>query len=157
MNTTFETAVNAFFQKRPCEDATSAKRALVLLYVMMEDLSKRPELADNWFKVQQLQSWTPLRMFWSEFATHEVLPIRAAAKGNICEKMGTYGNDPEVARIAGANIEVMQRMLNSDDPMKLQKELAEHPDLVEAERLWVVAGFGRFTPLLVVRDLSEGE
>lgn len=149
----FAESVDAHFKKHPCEDAMSGKQALMELYQLMEEFAAQATSPDNWFKVQQLQTWTPLRSFWETLATDESLLIRAAAKGNICEANGEHGDDPEVGQIAIANFRVMQEAFNSNDSQKLQRELAEHPQFKKAEELWVVAGFSRFTPLLVVREL----
>ena len=151
---TFEQAVDAFLEENPCEDAASAKKALLLLYRLMSELAQNPGSPENWYRVQQLQSWSPLFLFWTALAGDESLMIRAAAKGNIFESDGTrYARDPEVGIIAEKNLEVIQKIFSSPDPEKAQDELRTYEGLPEAQELWVKAGFGSFAPPLRITEL----
>lgn len=150
----FENAVDSFLQKHPCEDAVSAKKALMRLYATMKELAAfAGGDAMYWHKIQQLQTWSPLRFFWETLASDESVVIRAAAKGNICEAAGCLSEDPEVGFMAGKNLEVMNKMLGIADFEEFRRRLNMFDGLPKAQELWVKAGFGSFGPNLTIREL----
>lgn len=156
----FVRQVDVFFDQRPCEDARSAKNAIIKLYDFVESKTKVAEglgeRNDSWsgilFVIQQTMSRTPLRLFWHVLAQNESLIIRSCAKGNIAESTGEYLNDPEIGIISMANLAIM---FNLDMVTGLQSSI-EQSDLVrEAHQLWVKSTQGlRFSPMLRVHTFD---
>lgn len=149
-----------FFQRRPCENALSAQNALMILYdYLLENARAAEQLprdSKEWcrqmFIVQQAMTWTPLRLFTRLLVEDELQPIRAAAKGNICEATGfEYWGDPEVGLISRANLP----LIVSGATTAIQEEMNGDPRLLRAIQEWEISTQGtRFTPELVVKVLS---
>lgn len=154
----FETEVEAFFQRNPCEDAQSAQKALWSLYEYMVERAEEAEKEtvtesrrrQCWVMIQQAQSWSPLRLFWDALARHELLPIRAAAKGNMCEAAGYFRADPEVGLMSQMNL----RSMFADEMTAVQDEMAAHPKFSAATEQWTIAASAfPFLPALTVRNI----
>lgn len=152
----FEKAAERFFNEHPCEDAASARRALLLLYDLVVETAEKAlaaqersrEWNEGFYLVQQVLCFTPLRLFLRELTADPLLPIRAGAKGELCDRTGMqeFWNDPEVGVISSANLAVM---FNPPDG-------CADPRLKEAMNLWYVSTQGvNFTPQLVIRTLDD--
>lgn len=149
-----------FFRRRPCENAESAQNALIILYdyilekarIARDQPEDSLEWCESWFIIQQVQTWTPLRYFWRLLAEDEVLPIRAAAKGNICEKTGTeYWGDPDLGLMTKANLP----LVFSGRSMAIQEKLWNDEKIKRAVQLWEASTQGiKFSPELVISTLS---
>ena len=157
----FTRQVDMFFHQRPCENAQSAKNALMILYDYLVGKTKESEQWPQgdirwsrcWFQIQQAMTWSPLRLFWRVLALDDLVSIRAAAKGNLCEANGEYWNDPEVSLIGQANLPLML----SGETMGLQDEMANDLNFQQAVRQWAVSTQGlTFTPVLKITTFELG-
>lgn len=157
----FLMSVIKFFHRRPCEDAKSAQNAIITLYDYIRDraykaLEHKPQSlpwCECMFQVQQAMTWTPLRIFTRLLVDDELMPIRAAAKGNICDDtaMAEYADDPEVGLMSMANLPLMM----SGRTTELQEEMSRDERLIRAVQAWTTSTHGmKFTPDLVVRVLT---
>lgn len=155
----FEAAADAFFRAVPCEDAQSAKKALWSLYDYIveragdaeEETATETRRRHCWVMIQQAQSWSPLRLFWGVLAEHEMLPIRAAAKGNICESKGSFSADPEVGLMARMNLPYI---MLSGQMTALQDEMAADPKFSVAIEQWTIAAPSfAFLPILTMKKI----
>lgn len=170
MRTRFEDAVDKFFAERPCDNANAARVALLALYDFLVQKVKEgedarqaiaeaePEKPESvywmlcWYVIQQTMTWSPLRLFWRVLAEDDLEAIRAAAKGNICDAtaMAEFGGDPEVGKMAQANLAIMFSGLNS----QLQEQMQSEERLQYAYEMWMSGGHGMpFTPEIRVMTL----
>lgn len=160
----FAQEVEIFFQERPCEDAQSARNALMSLYDYLIQKADEAELWPQgdlrqsccWFQIQQAMTWSPLRFFWEALVQNDRLAIRAAAKGNICEADGRYWGDPEVGMMQCANLPLMLLGRTTE----LQDKMFYDQRFQEAIMRWSLSTQGAtFTPVLriSIMGLDGGE
>lgn len=146
--------------RTPVEAAT----ALLMLYDIVVEMARKTEsqrqLSLDWcvelYKIQQALVWSPLRLFWQPLTEDELLPIRAAAKGNIAERTGEFWADHEVGLMAHANLPIM---LSPKIAEILQSGLRNRREFMAAERIWSNGNIKvQFEPILrvtVVESPSE--
>lgn len=158
----FVQQVDMFFRQRPCDNAQSAKDALITLYDYLISKAKESENLSQgdlrwsqcWFQIQQAMTWSPLRLFWRVLAQDDLVAIRASAKGNLCEASGEYWNDPEVGLIGQANLP----LILSGATMRLQDEMANDLNFQRAIQQWAISTQGlTFTPVLKITTIDLGQ
>lgn len=118
-----------------------ALNAMLDLYDLVVEFAGKAEAmqertlrwSEEMYKIQQLLVWSPLRLFWQPLTEDELLPIRAAAKGNITERTGEFLADPEVGLMAHA---ILPIMLSQRIAEVVTEALLVCPEVRAAQKAW---------------------
>lgn len=137
----FAQEVDQFLRENRCPAPISAKSAIMTVYDYIANcanaaLAHGPDMTEwneQLFKIQQAMTWSPLRFFWRQLTFDDLLPIRAAAKGNLCEAHGQFMGDAEVGVITSANLPIS---LDLEWSKRLLNEVSRHPRMVQAVAEW---------------------
>jgi hypothetical protein len=136
----FEKEVDSFLCSHILENVTLAKLSALVMYHFIFDKAsgalkmRKGSLywCDALVQIQCVMSYTALCLFSNALAQDELLPIRAAAKGNLLQTQGLYLNDSEAHLMVRAN----QNVMMSQRFPKLQQEIFSNRRLKEAVLSW---------------------
>lgn len=140
------------------DQTTDWQSAIIALYDQIIRWSKEFDKAEpgsfEWslrlYMVQQLMCFTPLSSLLFQLAEDDYPAIRIAAKAELCDRIGKYSNDSDVAKMAQANLVFM---LNTDLSAEAQQEIWENEAVSNSIQMLKYTGFIVLKPGLTAEQV----